>query len=227
MSDVSRGPGWWLASDGKWYPPHLHPDYRPTPPAPAEAAATGTPASSPGPVAAVPPRRAAPPSRSARARRRRRRRWSLAVGGIVVAAVVAVIVAATVIGGSKTPSTPTGVAGSTGPSATVPRTTTSAPPTISTTVSATSTVVLTVSGSGRETTSTFTAPSPWAMAWRFSCNTGTRQSFDVTVRGENAGTDRPLHEVAIDGAGTEHYHDGGRVHLFVDTPCSWKLTVTG
>jgi diguanylate cyclase (GGDEF)-like protein len=25
MTDVSQGPGWWLASDGKWYPPHLHP----------------------------------------------------------------------------------------------------------------------------------------------------------------------------------------------------------
>jgi CRP/FNR family transcriptional regulator, cyclic AMP receptor protein len=27
MSDVSQGPGWWVASDGKWYPPELHPDY--------------------------------------------------------------------------------------------------------------------------------------------------------------------------------------------------------
>lgn len=25
MSDVSQGPGWWIASDGKWYPPELHP----------------------------------------------------------------------------------------------------------------------------------------------------------------------------------------------------------
>ncbi len=25
MSDMSQGPGWWLASDGKWYPPELHP----------------------------------------------------------------------------------------------------------------------------------------------------------------------------------------------------------
>ena len=25
MSDVSHGPGWWMASDGRWYPPHLHP----------------------------------------------------------------------------------------------------------------------------------------------------------------------------------------------------------
>jgi hypothetical protein len=26
MSDTSQGPGWWLASDLKWYPPELHPD---------------------------------------------------------------------------------------------------------------------------------------------------------------------------------------------------------
>lgn len=25
MSDVSQGPGWWLASDGKWYPPQTSP----------------------------------------------------------------------------------------------------------------------------------------------------------------------------------------------------------
>jgi len=28
MSDVSQGPGWWMASDGRWYPPELHPDVR-------------------------------------------------------------------------------------------------------------------------------------------------------------------------------------------------------
>ena len=27
MSDVSQGPGWWQASDLKWYPPELHADY--------------------------------------------------------------------------------------------------------------------------------------------------------------------------------------------------------
>jgi hypothetical protein len=34
MSDASQGPGWWLASDGKWYPPELWtgpPDARPGP----------------------------------------------------------------------------------------------------------------------------------------------------------------------------------------------------
>jgi len=27
VSDVSQGPGWWVASDGKWYRPEQHPDY--------------------------------------------------------------------------------------------------------------------------------------------------------------------------------------------------------
>ena len=38
MSDVFEGPGWWLASDGKWYPPHLHHDesYRAAHATPAE-----------------------------------------------------------------------------------------------------------------------------------------------------------------------------------------------
>jgi hypothetical protein len=26
MSDTAQGPGWWIASDGKWYPPEQHPD---------------------------------------------------------------------------------------------------------------------------------------------------------------------------------------------------------
>ena len=31
MSDQSQGPGWWVASDGKWYPPEQHPNYTPAP----------------------------------------------------------------------------------------------------------------------------------------------------------------------------------------------------
>jgi hypothetical protein len=29
MSDTSHAPGWWSASDGKWYPPQLHSTPRP------------------------------------------------------------------------------------------------------------------------------------------------------------------------------------------------------
>jgi hypothetical protein len=32
VSDVSQGPGWWIASDGKWYPPESHPDRAVVPP---------------------------------------------------------------------------------------------------------------------------------------------------------------------------------------------------
>jgi hypothetical protein len=32
MSDVSQGPGWWLASDGKWYPPQSASVAAPPPP---------------------------------------------------------------------------------------------------------------------------------------------------------------------------------------------------
>ena len=31
MSDTSQGPGWWIASDGRWYPPGLHPSAQPAP----------------------------------------------------------------------------------------------------------------------------------------------------------------------------------------------------
>ena len=34
MSDESRGPGWWMASDGKWYPPESKPNALPPPSAP-------------------------------------------------------------------------------------------------------------------------------------------------------------------------------------------------
>jgi len=32
MSDFSQGPGWWIASDRRWYPPHLHPSLPQTSP---------------------------------------------------------------------------------------------------------------------------------------------------------------------------------------------------
>ena len=39
MSDTSQGPGWWLASDGKWYPPQSAPVAAPPPPQPQPQAA--------------------------------------------------------------------------------------------------------------------------------------------------------------------------------------------
>jgi len=57
MSEQSRGPGWWIASDGKWYAPELHPDYvppsPPPPPPPSGFAEEPTVVSAP-PTAAIP-----------------------------------------------------------------------------------------------------------------------------------------------------------------------------
>lgn len=36
MSEAQQGPGWWQASDGRWYPPHTHPSYRPQPQQPGQ-----------------------------------------------------------------------------------------------------------------------------------------------------------------------------------------------
>ena len=55
MSNTSQGEGWWLASDGKWYPPELHSEYPPPPPpTPAPPAAVG-PISDPNPGAVILP----------------------------------------------------------------------------------------------------------------------------------------------------------------------------
>jgi hypothetical protein len=46
MSDVSGGPGWWQASDLKWYPPERHPQHAaslPPPPPPEPSAHAGSP----------------------------------------------------------------------------------------------------------------------------------------------------------------------------------------
>jgi uncharacterized RDD family membrane protein YckC len=41
MSNVSQGPGWWMASDQKWYPPESHPGYQPPPTYPAPSTPHG------------------------------------------------------------------------------------------------------------------------------------------------------------------------------------------
>ena len=50
MSDTSQGPGWWQASDGKWYPPQQQPGYWAPPPPMGAMAVT----SYPGPMPYVP-----------------------------------------------------------------------------------------------------------------------------------------------------------------------------
>ena len=84
MSDSSQGPGWWQASDGKWYPPQPAASVAPPPPPPAPPPGPqwGAP---PAPQWGAPP--AAPPKKSNRGCL-----IALAVVGVVVAlGIVAVV----------------------------------------------------------------------------------------------------------------------------------------
>jgi hypothetical protein len=71
MSDISRGEGWWQASDHKWYPPEQHPDFQ----APTEPLAPAP--EDPAPAVVTPPP-AAPAKTSSR--------WIVAVGVLAAAA---------------------------------------------------------------------------------------------------------------------------------------------
>ena len=56
MSDTSQGPGWWLASDGKWYPPELWTG----PPLSGPGFAQGAPSAYPAQAGAPPASAGAP-----------------------------------------------------------------------------------------------------------------------------------------------------------------------
>ena len=79
MSDVSQGPGWWQASDGRWYPPEQHPNARAALPPPGMA-----PAAAPGASFGPPPGGPAPGAPAASS--------GLSSGQKVLIAVVAVLV---------------------------------------------------------------------------------------------------------------------------------------
>lgn len=78
MSDTSQGEGWWLASDGKWYPPELHRDYVPPAPPPLPLPSIPTPPSPAGP--------SQPEGNQATAWYKRR--WVHVTGGALVSLVV-------------------------------------------------------------------------------------------------------------------------------------------
>jgi len=76
VSEVSQGPGWWIASDGKWYPPELHPD-RSGPPAEPEPEPEPESESEPEsePESVPPPSQSAPSSVSSPPPGARSSRW--------------------------------------------------------------------------------------------------------------------------------------------------------
>lgn len=92
MSDTSMGPGWWIASDGKWYPPEQAPQYAPP------SLPTAHPQVPHGATATI----AAPPQQvthtfqpPAGYKLKKKRRWPWVLLAIVVLLVVGAAIAGT------------------------------------------------------------------------------------------------------------------------------------
>ena len=85
MSDQSQGPGWWLASDGRWYPPETPPATGvtfPPPVGPAWTPESGSAAVTPGPGVPGEPRGATPGTTAA-----------IVIGGLLTLVIVGLLIA--------------------------------------------------------------------------------------------------------------------------------------
>lgn len=103
VSEMSQGPGWWIASDGKWYPPQSHPDVLRTPEPTTVAPATSppSPAAPPSTADVAPSGASSVPAPVPTVRRRRSKvPWILGVAFLLALAVAALVVALTSSGGS-------------------------------------------------------------------------------------------------------------------------------
>lgn len=237
MSDAPQGPGWWQATDGKYYPPERHPQYRqslPPPPAQAQQPRAGgghmapkTPRSQPSAPLVMPAGSAqmgGPPKESHRGR----------TILIVVGAVVLLIVIAAVANGNKKAVTTTDT--------TLAPVTTAAPDP----AAAAATTVITkptpvtaaapifqMSGSGDQDTGSFHVPNEWQVDWTYNCATfGQSGNFEVSISqppgkvGINVeANDDPINQLGMSGSGIQSYHYGGTVFLSVLSECDWTLKV--
>jgi hypothetical protein len=144
---------------------------------------------------------------------RKKRFWLL---GVVI--VVVIIVVASTSGGSPK-AKPAQVATNPSGGATKHTSTPKAPVTL-----------LSQSGSGDDSTASFTAPSTWQIEWTYDCsNFGEQGNFAVDVaQAPNGGVaasveDPPINQLGNSDSGTEHYYYGGTVHLEVTSECDWTI----
>lgn len=133
MSDTQQGSDWWLASDGKWYPPERHPDYvapQSLPEPPPGHTGRSTPPTYVPPARATGPVDVNAPAEVARSSSGSKLPWVIAAVAIVVAAVTIGVAVGVGMGGEDPVATgavedaPTTTAGTTPAPTTTVRTTT-------------------------------------------------------------------------------------------------------
>jgi hypothetical protein len=223
MSDVSGGTGWWLASDGKWYPP--------------EAGGGAPPQSA--------PERRVPAHRSRRPPTDRRWPRRVLLGSLAIIVVAAVVIIAVVATGGKkhksagtslshTPTTAATVGSpvpsveATQPPATPPATASAGPGTTSPTATPTeeSTAAappIALSGTGNSTPS-FTAAGGLTV---LSAQYGGPNTFSVGIVDDTGQTiDTPINTVAGYTGTVSEALTPGHYTLSVIATTAWSVTIT-
>jgi hypothetical protein len=86
-----------------------------------------------------------------------------------------------------------------------------------------STVVLKESGHGIKSTVTFTVHGDWDLKYSYDCRSfGFSGNF--IVQGDGL-ADLYVDELGKKGDDVTHLHDGGKMHLDINSECSWKIEV--
>ena len=206
MSDQSGGPGWWLASDGRWYPPQ--PD--PTMQTPLATAVVDEPSSSPWWKRSVP-------------------LWSLVLAGLIGIVLGAASAPSddgkpesaanaeelTTTTEEPTASTRRSTTTTTVPTTTTaPTTTTMAPPPPPAEVEITR-----FEGSGQSTTRPFTVPDGWEIQWDAS---DFIQIYVYEASGELSGI---AANQQGSGSGSAFQPSGGSFYLQMNAMGSWTVRV--
>jgi hypothetical protein len=95
--------------------------------------------------------------------------------------------------------------------------------------SASPVTLLSLQGSGIQTTQKFTTTSDdWDMAYRYDCsNFGTAGNFQVFVyNGGGSLDDVGANELGTAGLKIQHFHQGGTFYLTINSECTWTVKVT-
>jgi hypothetical protein len=82
-------------------------------------------------------------------------------------------------------------------------------------------VLLAKAGHGTHSSKTFAAPDAWDLRWSYDCTRvfGGQGNFIVTVQP----TFDTVNQLGRADAGVEHFHQGGRLHLEVNSECTWRV----
>lgn len=153
-------------------------------------------------------------------------RWPWFVGGAIALAVL-IGVCSVAVSPRTSPSTKTADTGAAATSQTDAATPTPATATPPPTAPPAPRVLLDLSGSGIKNSVEFDAPDHWKLAYNFDCSSfGSRGNFAVYVWEGSAPVDVPVNELDAKGQSTTDVYHGGKVHLQMNSECSWHVTAT-